>query len=610
MRRLLLPLRVRPSLAFRRSPIASDIACGSSLCSRENGSAIPSVASNRCNNVQICLTPAEDALFSFLEYIQRLYTPKTQLRVAGGWVRDKLRGASSADIDIALTNIKGVTFAQFILNFQRARKLQVSPIGIVKANSEKAKHLEVASVTVHDTTVDFVHLRAEAYAESSRVPMVTFASPAEDACRRDLTINALFYNLHTREVEDFTGQGVSDLLTHRIIRTPKEPVQTFLDDPLRVLRALRFACEFGFALDNALEKAILEQREIVAAMRRKVSRERIGIEVRKMLAGKDPARAFDLLRKFGLLELVFSDAVSTMDEGVHVNGGAVKRDEEFKYLTRKWTEAMKDRASHYLHYLQHSRLALANCKISNIESAAAILTPLFLPEVPKVVLDIHWKNDVLLHDELCGITEQDIVESSLEFLGRREEVASTSDFVEIVEMLKVHVKWPKPAGKRVALIIEAVATYPTRDLPVPPSGLDHETQPCSESARLKHRVQQFMWMMQYHSVIAPALTILAADCSHGKQNGGTTGFEDQQQLALKSYLDMANSYAKSGGQVDKPSPCRRIDGKTVQSRLGLGAKKGIAHALRVLHVWEKAYPNASLEDELAFLDRLAPQLCA
>ena len=377
-----------------------------------------------------------------------------------------------------------------------------------------------------------------------------------------------------------------------------------------MLRALRFACEFGFALDTALERAVREQREIVAAMRRKVSRERIGIEVRKMLSGKDPARAFDLLRQFELLELVFSGGVSVMDERLHVDGNAVHKDHECKFLPRQWTASMKDRASHYLSFLQHSRLALANCEISNVESTAAIMTPLFVPELPRVGLDTCWKKDVPLHDELRGITEQGIVESSLEFLDRRDAIASTIDFTEIVEMLKVHVKWPKPAGKRVALIIEAVATYPTRELPVASPQSDPETRDGLESARLKHCVQQFMWMTQYHSVIAPALTILASDCSYNKQDKETASLAEQQQSALKTYLEMANSYAQSGGQVDKSSQCRRIDGKTVQVRLGRGAKRGIAQALRVLHVWEKVHPSASLDDELAFLDRLAPLLCA
>lgn len=86
---------------------------------------------------RIALTPAEANLFDFLVYIQYLFAPQTQLRVAGGWVRDKLRGAPSEDIDIVLDNSTGKQFANYITTFQRQRKLPMSSVGLVKANSEK-----------------------------------------------------------------------------------------------------------------------------------------------------------------------------------------------------------------------------------------------------------------------------------------------------------------------------------------------------------------------------------------------------------------------------------------------------------------------------------------
>ncbi|KAL4159276.1 hypothetical protein PRNP1_005040 [Phytophthora ramorum] len=594
--RSLLTCRVRLARGFSRSPLACRVASVASLQPSNDGYPPLPTGCKPDSNVAIPLTPAEDSLFSFLEYIQHLYAPKTQLRVAGGWVRDKLRGAESEDIDVALDNLMGAKFARYITKFQRERKLPPSSVGVVKANSDKSKHLEVATVTIEGCTVDLVHLRAEEYTQDSRVPEVKFATPEDDASRRDLTINALFYNLHTRRVEDFTGRGIDDLKAG-VIRTPREPVQTFLDDPLRVLRAVRFACEFGFTLDPELELAVLEQRQIVGAMRRKVSRERIGIEVRKMLSGKDPARAFNLLRKFDLLELVFNDTAGRMGEG-----GAYEEvaDKDFRYPPREWTESIQERASHYLRYLQYSRLALATCEISNVESASAIFTPLFLPSLPAMIPDDHPSlSQPGSSTELEGVSEQDIVESSLEYLDHREKVAAALDSSEIVEMLKVHVKWPKPAGKRVALVVEAVATYPDAQ---------HELTATSgvERASVKHRVKRFMWMTQYYSVIAPALTILTS-CNN-KDEGGKTA--QGLEKMLKAYLKLANTYAKGDGAAQKgnPSQSRRLDGKTVQARLGPGAHSDIARALRVLQVWEKVHPNDSVEDELAFLDRLRPQL--
>ncbi|KAG1705577.1 hypothetical protein DVH05_003264 [Phytophthora capsici] len=481
----------------------------------------------------------------------------------------------------------GAKFARFITKFQRDRRLPPSSVGVVKANSEKSKHLEVATVTIEGSTVDLVHLRAEEYTNDSRVPEVKFATPQDDATRRDLTINALFYNLHTRQVEDFTGKGIDDL-KEGVIRTPREPVQTFLDDPLRVLRALRFACEFGFMLDPALEQAVLRQREIVGAMRRKVSRERIGIEVRKMLSGKDPARAFAFLKEFDLLELVFNDTAGRMGEGE----GCEEEENGFKYPPREFTEEIQNRAFHYLNYLQHSQLSFQKWEISHVESTAAIFTPLFLSKLPVIVPDNHSSLSSPLPDEFHGVTEQEIVESSLEFIDKREAIVAALESPEIVEMLKVHVKWSKPTGKRVALIIEAVATYPESQ---------KELNGCTDVnyASVKHRLKRFMWMTQYHLVVAPALSILTS----ARDEMGT----QEQTAMLKEYLDMAKSYTVDDLK-DKPSRCRRLDGKTVQDHLGPEAYQDVARALRVLQVWEKVYPKASIEDELAFLDRLRPQL--
>lgn len=570
--------QVRGLSCIRRSPFQTILPpsirsfAHESLCSNEKPSP---------NNLTIALTPAEDSLFSFLEYIQRLYAPTTHLRVAGGWVRDKLRGAESDDIDIALDNVMGATFARFITKFQRDRKLPPSSVGLVKANSNKSKHLEVATIAIQGFTVDFVHLRAEAYSLNSRIPNVTFASPQDDANRRDLTINALFYNLHTREIEDFTGQGVLDL-NQRLIRTPRDPARTFLDDPLRVLRALRFACDLQFTLDKTLETALLSQREIVHAMTRKVSRERIGIEVRKMLAGEDPARAFDFLRTFKLLDVVFGTPPCHSSEGSR---------EALKYPPRPWTDLIQQRASHILKYLQQSRWALAKYKISNVESMAAILTPLFVTSVPKILCHEHGS----LHcATFPSLPENKLIACSLDFLDMRETIVAALNINEIVEMLKEHVKWPKPAGKRVALIIEAIATYPEGSV---------------DTNDVDHWIQQFMWMTQYYSVITPALTILIAAHSFG-----TESVEKKtallQETMLQAYLDLANTYVTREDEVsaDTVKPTRQLDGKTVQTRLGPGASQAIARALGVLHVYYKVHPNATLEDALAFLDRLAPRL--
>jgi tRNA nucleotidyltransferase/poly(A) polymerase len=133
-----------------------------------------------------------------------------------------------------------------------------------------------------DLDLDFVNLRKETYAQDSRNPQMEFGTAEEDALRRDATINALFYNLHTDQVEDFTG-GLADL-DAKVIRTPMEPLQTFMDDPLRVLRLVRFASRLQFSIDPETER-FMGDRRVLDALTVKISRERVGVELEKMLKG-------------------------------------------------------------------------------------------------------------------------------------------------------------------------------------------------------------------------------------------------------------------------------------------------------------------------------------
>ncbi|WWD15947.1 hypothetical protein CI109_100371 [Kwoniella shandongensis] len=121
-------------------------------------------------------------------------------------------------------------------------------------------------------------------------------TPLEDASRRDLTINALFYNVHTKEVEDYTQRGLSDL-ENGIACTPLPPRQTFQDDPLRIIRCVRFASRFGLSITDEVVQAIKEDDV-------KVSKERIGIEVTKMLR-PDPLRAMALIDSLALHSAIF-----------------------------------------------------------------------------------------------------------------------------------------------------------------------------------------------------------------------------------------------------------------------------------------------------------------
>ncbi|KAJ3234307.1 CCA tRNA nucleotidyltransferase, mitochondrial [Chytriomyces hyalinus] len=230
------------------------------------------------------------------------------LRIAGGW----LLGLESHDLDIALDSIMGYEFAQAVNEYIRtyrdpqsqtdlsgssenvsgtAKKKSsiLGSIAKIDSNPEKSKHLETATAKVFGQMIDFVNLRTETYQEDSRIPQMEFGTPLQDALRRDITINALFYNLHTSKVEDHTSLGLSDLANGHV-RTPLPPLQTFIDDPLRILRVIRFASRFGFTIEPDILEACRGSESVRAALGSKISRERIGVEVDKMLRGGEGSR--------------------------------------------------------------------------------------------------------------------------------------------------------------------------------------------------------------------------------------------------------------------------------------------------------------------------------
>ena len=155
---------------------------------------------------QIQLTEKEQGIFSFLLGILQEHGKKTTLRVAGGWTRDKLMGGHSNDIDIALDDMYGEELADLIRKKQleqdiaagKATKAQSKGYGVIKSNSDKSKHLETAVIKVQGEFIDLVNLRSEEYGEDSRVPEIKIGTPEQDALRRDLTVNSMFYNINTR----------------------------------------------------------------------------------------------------------------------------------------------------------------------------------------------------------------------------------------------------------------------------------------------------------------------------------------------------------------------------------------------------------------------------
>ena len=265
------------------------------------------------SNTTIRLTPLESTLRTLLldvaAYIQEQGIteegsdvkkhPETVLRFTGGWVRDKLLGVDSHDIDVGISSMTGYQFGMALKdyldipeNLEKYKKSLPSEemsdaivsLHKIDANPEKSKHLETVTTKIFGLDIDLVNLRKETYSEDSRNPQMEFGTAEEDALRRDATINALFYNLNESKLEDFTQRGLDDM-KRRIIRTPLEPYQTFKDDPLRVLRLIRFASRLGYKIDQETESA-MQNEDIIVALKLKISKERVLTELDKMLHGE------------------------------------------------------------------------------------------------------------------------------------------------------------------------------------------------------------------------------------------------------------------------------------------------------------------------------------
>ncbi|XP_044460077.1 CCA tRNA nucleotidyltransferase, mitochondrial [Triticum aestivum] len=250
------------------------------------------------------LSEREKKIFQRLLDVVRHFKLGTELRVAGGWVRDKLLGKEPVDIDIALDNMTGKDFCEYVNKYAKVGQEEEEGIHIIPRNPDQSKHLETAKMKIFLKVIDFVNLRSEKYVGSSRIPTMKFGTAEEDAYRRDLTMNSLFFNINNNSVEDFTLRGIDDL-KKGLIATPLPAKGTFLDDPLRVLRAIRFAARFNFTLSNELKEAASDEN-VKLGLGCKISRERIGKEINLMMSGKHPVEAMSLIRDLGLFDVVFS----------------------------------------------------------------------------------------------------------------------------------------------------------------------------------------------------------------------------------------------------------------------------------------------------------------
>jgi poly(A) polymerase len=204
--------------------------------------------------------------------------------VVGGYVRDTILNRPHPNPDVVVEDGDGLALAR------KFAELAGAPPPVV------FERFGTAQVTLPGHLVEFVTARAESYAPDSRKPDVRRATLEEDVLRRDFTINTLLMDLDGK-IHDPLGARAD--LEAKILRTPADPLQTFADDPLRMLRAIRFAAELGFELAPDLLPAMRRLKSRLAPP--VISIERIADELRRMLASERPKLALELLDQADLL---------------------------------------------------------------------------------------------------------------------------------------------------------------------------------------------------------------------------------------------------------------------------------------------------------------------
>lgn len=235
--------------------------------------------------------------------------------VIGGWVRDLILHRPSDDIDIVVVG-SGITLAEAV-----AKKIGK------KAHLSVFKTYGTAQVKRGDLELEFVGARRESYTRDSRNPIVEDGTLEEDQNRRDFTINAMaicLNNSHYGELLD-PFDGIGDLACC-LIRTPLNPDITFSDDPLRMMRAIRFATQLGFNLDGETFDAIKRNKERIGI----ITKERITEELNKIMLSRRPSEGWLLLDKTGLLPLIFPELAAL--KGIDVKEGRGHKDVFFHTL--------------------------------------------------------------------------------------------------------------------------------------------------------------------------------------------------------------------------------------------------------------------------------------
>lgn len=235
--------------------------------------------------------------------------------VVGGYVRDIFLKRPSKDIDVVVVG-SGIEIAQAL-----GKRLGKG------ANVSVFKNFGTAQVKYRDTEVEFVGARKESYSHDSRKPVVENGTLEDDQNRRDFTINAMAVCLNKNRFGELVDpfDGMTDL-NDRIIRTPLDPDITFSDDPLRMMRCIRFATQLNFYIEDETFNALERNKERINI----ISKERIADELNKIILSPVPSKGFVDLDRCGLLELIFPELCAL--QGVETKNGRAHKDNFYHTL--------------------------------------------------------------------------------------------------------------------------------------------------------------------------------------------------------------------------------------------------------------------------------------